>query len=196
MRYGTGRFYKYPSGLLHWRLDNHVIASVTMKQFWTVWIAKSLDPIDSDDIITVQSHERQLDNVLECTHRRTPYIFIEENAFEGFVCEMAVIWSRPQCLNCLVVLGIRIYSNHCINVYYGRIAISWRHHPIPTSSTICFTYIVRSILNGYSASERFIWSERLFDIFEMDETKYVVLTYMSNSPVTVISKDCVLQNTS
>ena len=161
-----------------------------------VWVAKSLDPIDSDDTIAVQSHERQLEDVIEWTLKPNPCIFIQENAFEGSVCEMAVIWSRSQCLNCLLVLGIRIYSNHDIKVYSGRIAISWRHHPIPTSSTICFTHIVRSILNDNSASERCIWLERLFDIFEMDKTKNLVLTYIFNSPVTIISKDCVLQNTS
>ena len=29
---------------------------------------------------------------------RDSYIFIQENVFESVVCEMATIWSRPQCI--------------------------------------------------------------------------------------------------
>ena len=40
-----------------------------------------------------------LTNKLQWNLNRTSYIFIQENAFEIFVCEMASILSRPQCVN-------------------------------------------------------------------------------------------------
>ena len=40
-----------------------------------------------------------LRNKLQWNIQRNSYIFIQENAFENVVCEMAVILSRPQCVN-------------------------------------------------------------------------------------------------
>ena len=38
-----------------------------------------------------------LRNKFQWNFNRNPYIFIQENAFENVVCEMAAILSRPQC---------------------------------------------------------------------------------------------------
>ena len=38
-------------------------------------------------------------NKLQCQLRQNSYIFIKQNAFENAVCEMATIFSRPQCVN-------------------------------------------------------------------------------------------------
>ena len=38
-------FYPYPSGLLHWHWGNHMIAPVSVKQPWRIWVNKSLESI-------------------------------------------------------------------------------------------------------------------------------------------------------
>ena len=38
MLFGTGQFYPYPSGLLHWHWGNHTIAPVPVKQPWRIWV--------------------------------------------------------------------------------------------------------------------------------------------------------------
>ena len=38
LSFGTGWFYLYPSGLLHWHWGNHTIAPVPVKQPWRIWI--------------------------------------------------------------------------------------------------------------------------------------------------------------
>ena len=42
-----GSFYPYPSGLLHWHWGNHMIAPVSVKQPWRIWVNKSHKPIQN-----------------------------------------------------------------------------------------------------------------------------------------------------
>ena len=41
----------------------------------------------------------KLRNKLQWNKKRNSYIFVQENAFENVVCEMAAILSQPQCVN-------------------------------------------------------------------------------------------------
>ena len=38
---GTGRFYPYPSVMLHWHWGNHMIALVPVNQLWRIWVNHS-----------------------------------------------------------------------------------------------------------------------------------------------------------
>ena len=46
-----------------------------------------------------------LRNKIQWNLKQNLCIFIQENAFENVVCEMASILSRPQCVNVLFYLG-------------------------------------------------------------------------------------------
>ena len=48
--FGTGWFYPYPSGLLHWHWGNHMIAPVPVKQPWRIWANKSFDIISNGNL--------------------------------------------------------------------------------------------------------------------------------------------------
>ena len=45
-------------------------------------------------------------NKLRWNLKRNSYIFIQENAFENIVCEMAAILSRPQCVKLVPIMAI------------------------------------------------------------------------------------------
>ena len=42
LQFGTGWFYPYPSGLLHWHWGNHMIAPLSAKESWRIWVNTSL----------------------------------------------------------------------------------------------------------------------------------------------------------
>ena len=48
----------------------------------------------------------KLMNKLQWNLKRNSYIFIQENAFENIVCEMAAIFSRPQCVKLVPIMAI------------------------------------------------------------------------------------------
>ena len=47
-------------------------------------------------------------NKLQCNLKRSSCVFIQENAFENVVCEMASILSRPQCVDDTVDYAVEI----------------------------------------------------------------------------------------
>ena len=54
--------------------------------------------------------DSNLRNKLQWNPRRNSFIFIIENVFENVVCEMASIWSRPQCVNQGVETSQRMFK--------------------------------------------------------------------------------------
>ena len=48
---GTGRFYPYPSGLLHWHWGNLPIAPAPVKHPWRIWV-NDLHESSKSDVIT------------------------------------------------------------------------------------------------------------------------------------------------
>ena len=55
-------------------------------------------------------------NKLQWNFNRNSNIFIQENAFENVVCEMASILSRPQCVKCILLI-IRSYRGPSLRLY-------------------------------------------------------------------------------
>ena len=59
-------------------------------------------------------------NTFQWNLERNSYIFIQENAFENFVCELATILSRPQCVNhCIASWGFRKFKKNYVAKMYG-----------------------------------------------------------------------------
>ena len=52
----TGRFYPYPSGLLHWNWGNRAIAPVPVKTPWRLWVIKHVNPTISNNLTTTQQN--------------------------------------------------------------------------------------------------------------------------------------------
>ena len=51
----TKEFNPYPSGLLHWHWGNHMIAPVSVKQPWRIWVNDSYESTRKCDITTRQT---------------------------------------------------------------------------------------------------------------------------------------------
>ena len=72
-------------------------------------------------------------NKLQWHLNRNSYIFIQENAFENVVWEMAAILSRPQCVNNLALLGgwisVITVGTNFVNMYRlgsWNLTINWK----------------------------------------------------------------------
>ena len=112
-------FYTYYLGLLHWLWGNDLEAIMANMIFhvsvtWplTHWgrmthiCVSKLTITGSDNGLSSGRHQAiiwdivnwNVVNKLQWNLKRNSYIFIQENAFENVVCEMAAILSRPQCV--------------------------------------------------------------------------------------------------
>ena len=74
-------------------------------------------------------------NKLQWNFNHNSNIFIQENAFENVVCEMASILSRPQCVNSLWTGGANVERQHLITVVSGNGLWSVRHQAITWNNT-------------------------------------------------------------
>ena len=79
--------------LNHWGRVTHMCFSrPTIIGLW---------PIQCQTIIRINArilHNSNLRNTFQWNLKQNSYIFIQENAIENIVCELAVILSRPQCV--------------------------------------------------------------------------------------------------
>ena len=57
---GAGPFYPYPSGLLHWHWDYHLIAPVPVKQPWRIWVNVTYKSINDWWYNQIKVHENHL----------------------------------------------------------------------------------------------------------------------------------------
>ena len=58
-----------------------------------------------------------LRNKLQWNPEQNSYIFIQENAYENVVCQMAAILSRPQCVNNNSNDGVRWMLQRVVLIY-------------------------------------------------------------------------------
>ena len=65
-------------------------------------------------------------NKLQWNFNRNSNIFIQENAFESVVCEMAAMLSRPQCVNMHMVLLWLSSFQVDVCVEFANLPISFR----------------------------------------------------------------------
>ena len=65
---------------------------------------------------------------LQWNLKRNWYIFIQENAFENVVCEMAAIFSQPQCVSQLAHLSVSELNHHLFMKLHDDV-IKWKHFP-------------------------------------------------------------------
>ena len=70
-----------------------------------------------------------LRNKLQWNFNRKPNMFIQDNAFESVVCEMAAIFSRPQCVNSISQGAQANWANNSNNSLSGmkRFANIWNN---------------------------------------------------------------------
>ena len=87
-----------PETLTHWGWVTHICVS----KLTFIGSDNGLSPGRRQAIIWTNATniiKLNLRNKLQWNLKRNSYIFIQENAFENVVCEMAAILSRPQCVN-------------------------------------------------------------------------------------------------
>ena len=78
-----------------------------------------------------------LRNKIQWNSNRNPNIFIQENALENVVCEMASISSRPQCINCFWFLRMAIHVSIIDHI--------WKKYLVHIVSVI---HVTRLEING------------------------------------------------
>ena len=105
-----------PSDAYMHRLTNHH----WFRQWLVAWTAPSHSLNQCWNIVNWT-----LRNKLQWNFNRNSYIFIQENALENVVCEMASILPRPQCVN-----HVEINVNSC-----------WSH---PEIASCCWSSIYKS----------------------------------------------------
>ena len=76
----------------------------------------------------------KLRNKFQWNLKQNPYIFIQENAFNNVVCEMATILSRPQCVKCMdgssrskvmIFLAIYVWNDGYSKDKDQSVSLSW-----------------------------------------------------------------------
>ena len=80
---------------LHWVRVTHICVS----KLTIIGSDNGLSPGRRQAIIWTNAGILTIRNKLQWNFNRNSYIFIQENAFENGVCEMASIWYRPQWVN-------------------------------------------------------------------------------------------------
>ena len=86
-----------------------------------------------------------LRNKLRWNVNQNSYIFIQENAFESGVCEMAAILSRPQCVN---TLRLRQNGRHFADDTYKRIFLK---ENVRISIKVSLKFVPKSAIDNIPA---------------------------------------------
>ena len=100
---GTGLTFTF---LTRWGRVTHICIS----KLTIVASDNGLSPGRRQAIIWTYDGILSIGNKLQWNLNQNSYIFIQENAFEKVVCEMAAILSRPQCVKAICVFYVWIYA--------------------------------------------------------------------------------------
>ena len=100
-----------------------------------------------------------LRNKLLWNIKRNSYLFIQENAFENVVCEMAVIFSWPRYVNkrndCILSILLCLYAclywYHTRNQYHKVITMLWLNY----SKCMCNAPVLQQRACRYKGSEKY-----------------------------------------
>ena len=68
-------FYPYPSGLHHWHWGNRMIAPVSVKQPWSLWVNMSHESTKDNDVAKIknaQQHHVHISWDIVCRHATSP----------------------------------------------------------------------------------------------------------------------------
>ena len=102
--------------LTHWGRVTHICVS----KLTIIGSDNGLSPVRRQAIIWTYAGILLIRPKLQWNVNRTSNIFIHENAFDGVVCEMASILSRPQCVNSSLPRTFQMPIEKLKGIYLGR----------------------------------------------------------------------------